>query len=51
MLRDFEKEKLAGHDERPDIFTNDRNASRFTRFVFILRILPVRIYRAIFIRL
>lgn len=29
MLRDFEKEKLAGHDERPDIFTNDRNASRF----------------------
>lgn len=28
VLRDFEKVKLAGDDERPDIFTNDRNASR-----------------------
>lgn len=29
MLRDYEKEKLAGDDERPDIITYDRNASRF----------------------
>lgn len=32
MLRDFEKEKLAGDDERSDIFTNDRKASIYSTY-------------------